>query len=255
VKRLAVLFCLVSLGFWVIEVSGATRYRNYRRLPPRAPGYDGPMRPPVRRNEQPLERPEFLAEPNAVVAGVKQFEGLGKSIDKVTSRGQSESRQWVQGPAEMRLRLLRSVYEQVVEEFGLLRSLAAEEGAKKTIAALDALMLERYDRYNRVLQRMESQMRRYRQGPYSGLRDRGYREGSRYNGRDRYGPSGGYGGRGGYQQRPGYDQRGGPDREYDSLGIERYDQPGRSGRISTRRYGEEPARRAEPNRPSSETRR
>jgi len=213
---------LLGVLFTVADMPAATRSSRYYRQPARNSGngyepVDEPRRP-VRVTSR-ISRPQFLGDANSVTAKVKEFEGLAESVDKVGTAGRQESREWMRGSLEDRIRLAEVVQGQAVEELGLIRELAAKEGAKETVAAIDAIVLERYERYKAMVTRMEEQRRRMRYGERVRPDARSVRRGgrSRYGdeGRywDRYG--GRYGARGGYREQDRYyeDRRLYPERE------------------------------------------
>ncbi|MHC4156033.1 MAG: hypothetical protein ACYST6_14085 [Planctomycetota bacterium] len=52
------------------------------------------------------------------------------------------------------------VHKQVVDELVFLRQVAVEEGALKTVAATEALLLDRQERFEKVFGKLERSMRR-----------------------------------------------------------------------------------------------
>ncbi|MHC4573865.1 MAG: hypothetical protein ACYS76_06995 [Planctomycetota bacterium] len=127
---------------------------------------------------------KFLADPNAIETNVKKFEGLEKSVKDVSKAGRKEMREWTQGLAEDSIDLAQAVHNQAIEELVLVRKLALEEGASKTAAAVEALLLDRQERYGKMLNKMEAEERRMMRRS-----ERGYRRsrGRTRNYRDRYG--------------------------------------------------------------------
>lgn len=153
-----------------------------------------------------------LADPNAISTKLKQFNGLESALENVNKGGRRETRGWMRDPVEGKLDLAETVNKQIVAEFAFIRELAVGEGAGKTVAAIDGLLLERQERFRKVLKRIETAMRKMRregrdQGQGRGrYRDRDpsrngsrLRDRSRYQemGRDRLGDRGRY--REGYQ--------------------------------------------------------
>ena len=114
---------------------------------------------------------EFLGDADAVKSKLQQHEGLEKKIENLAMRGRVESREWVNENAEDQFDLAHAVHRQAVDEFLLLRKLAADEGAEKTVAAIDGVLLERDKRYRLMFRRMAA------------LKERADRDGR---GRDRY---------------------------------------------------------------------
>jgi len=103
--------------------------------------------------------------------------------------------------------LAKAVHEQTMQELALIHKLAKEEGAEKTLAAVEGLMVEREGRYSKMFARMENQRRR---GRRSNRGHRGGRRGGRYDQEQGYN-----GQRGQYDKR--YDRRG--DRSDDRRGY------------------------------------
>ncbi|MHC4623723.1 MAG: hypothetical protein ACYS4W_07455 [Planctomycetota bacterium] len=139
----------------------------------------------------------FLADTNAVRTSLKEFKGLGKEVGDLSKSGERVTREWARGAVEDRMGLAESVHEQAVKELTLIRKLAMEEGALKTTAVIDNLLLARQERYGKTLDRMEAErdkMLRYERGTRRARRSRGmrgrgyergqnmgaYREGSAY---------------------------------------------------------------------------
>lgn len=214
-KRLLVLFSVLLLVFFVVvDVVAVARTRGYRTPSrQRGPGYGAVGRPMRRIDPNSLiSLPKFLSDSNAVEAQVKAFEGLDKALKKVDTQSRDETRQWMRGPVEEGMKLAQAVQKQVVEELTLVRELAVKEGAKKTVAAIDALMLERHRRYSMMLTRMERERRKMLYGEQGYPDPRGYRQDmrdNRYRDQDRYGDryNERYDDRGRYESREGYDRR------------------------------------------------
>jgi len=132
----------------------------------------------------PLRKWEFLADANAIRSRVQKFEGLDKSIEGVIGGGMREMRSWDISRAGDNKDAAIGVQDQAMEELSLIRQLAKEEGGKKTLAAIDLIMLERQQRYEKMLGKIEMERRRMMRErmnksgrPRPGTRDR-----SRYGG-------------------------------------------------------------------------
>jgi len=210
--RRSILMVSLLLGAVLIvaDMPAAVRSSRYYRQPAREPdnGYDLAEEPgrPVRMTSR-ITRPEFLGDSNSVTGRVKEFEGLGESLDKVSTAAQQESREWMRVAIEERIRLAEVVQEQALEEFSLIRELATNEGAKETVAAIDGILLERDERYRTMVTRMEERLRRMRAGERGRIDPRASRRGAR----SRYRDEGRYGDQ--YNQRRGH------------RGQERYEDP------------------------------
>ncbi|HUW19609.1 MAG TPA: hypothetical protein VMW16_09925 [Sedimentisphaerales bacterium] len=123
-----------------------------------------------------------LEDANAVKTNLRKFEGLEKAVDDLSRGGRKEIREWTQSTAEENVDLAKAVHEQAIDELAFIRKLASEEGALKTTAAIDALLLDRQERYGKMLDKMEANEKRMRRS------DRDYRRtrGRIRNPRDRY---------------------------------------------------------------------
>jgi hypothetical protein len=104
----------------------------------------------------------FLEDANAVNSKLKQFKGLEKEVEGLGKSGEKVMRGWTRGPIEEKADLAEAVHQQVIEELTLIRNLAAEEGAVKTSAAIDGLLLARQGRYAKLLDKMEAEKRKMR---------------------------------------------------------------------------------------------
>jgi len=93
---------------------------------------------------------KILADPNGIKTRVQSFAGLDKVIKDVSDKDQNESRQWLQTRYDNRTTLLKAVDKQIEDELDLIRTVAAEESAKKTVEAVDSLRTERRRRSLKV---------------------------------------------------------------------------------------------------------
>jgi len=130
---------------------------------------------------------KFMADPNAIKSRIKKFEGLEKALADVTKGGQEETREWTQEAATDRVKLAKAVQKQAIAEFVFIRKLAVEEGAQKTVTAIDGLLLNRQERLakvvGKILERAETRKRDWRRMRRD---ERLYRRGRGRNGRSRY---------------------------------------------------------------------
>lgn len=138
-----------------------------------------------------------LADPNAVKARLKKFEGLEEALANVEKQSEKEITEWINGLEGITTNIVKAVYEQIGAEYELVRKQAEEENADKTKTAIDGVILYRSERFNKIVEKMqEDAMRREmlesRRGGRSrrstrgrtGTRDSGYN--SSYNGGTRY---------------------------------------------------------------------
>ncbi|MHC4890862.1 MAG: hypothetical protein ACYTEO_15515, partial [Planctomycetota bacterium] len=80
----------------------------------------------------------------------------------VGGKNEIQISEWLKTGVENRISLTKAVQEPIKADFIYIRKLAVEEGAKKTTAAIDGLLLSRQKRTQRLVQRMEEQLRRMR---------------------------------------------------------------------------------------------
>ena len=106
-------------------------------------------------------------DPNKVFAAVRAFPGLEQELTKVGKGSRAEVAEWRRlqdnlasaTAVDNRSRLGREVQKQVALELGLLRKIAEEEGAKKTIAAIDGVLLFRQSRLEKLNKQMQDDRR------------------------------------------------------------------------------------------------
>lgn len=101
-------------------------------------------------------------EPNSIDQGVAAFEGLEKVLKRLNMQSRNEVKEWMEKKLGNRIKLAETVQKQISEELSFIRELAAEEGAVKTIAALDKLLADRQERFEKVLKKLEKTSRRMR---------------------------------------------------------------------------------------------
>lgn len=106
---------------------------------------------------------QLIADPNKIIAKIKEFEGLQEELDKVDDESRDEEQAWLQTRTDNRLNLARSVKKQVATELIFLRKLAEQEKAEKTLAAIDGLLLKRHERFESITEKLEEQKREQRQ--------------------------------------------------------------------------------------------
>lgn len=104
----------------------------------------------------------IAADANAVADAnaMRRFRGLENTLERVNKSGRNEIREWMRSRLEHRITLLKAVQERRNQEFGLLRELAVEEGAVKTVGAIDHLLAARRERYEDVINRTKQEKKR-----------------------------------------------------------------------------------------------
>jgi len=105
-------------------------------------------------------------DPNVVYAAIKAHPGLDKELAQVGRGSRTEVAEWRRlqeslasaTAVDTRSRMTREVQKQVALELGFLRKIA-EEGAKKTIAAIDGVLLYRQSRLEKLNKQMQEDRR------------------------------------------------------------------------------------------------
>jgi hypothetical protein len=163
VKRLILAMLVLFIGFMVLSqvLAADLNDRREQETRIRTGRHERDVRSEARADAKSVRQElDFLADPNAISAKVKEHEGLEKALGKVTKGGLKEGREWGRGPVEERIGLAELVHKQVVDELVLIRQVAVEEGALKTVAASEALLLDRQERFEKVFGKLERSMRR-----------------------------------------------------------------------------------------------
>ncbi|HUT29258.1 MAG TPA: hypothetical protein VMX13_05655 [Sedimentisphaerales bacterium] len=182
-KRFVISIIVLSIGLFILsQVFAADVNDRSKSEPPSRSAKSGRIsKAPGGEGENSLIGDlEFLADPNAVKTKLKKYKGLEQELDKVTKASAKEMREWGQGLVEERMDLAEAVNKQTVAELVFVRQVAVEEGALKTAAAIDGLLLDRQDRFEKVSKKIEMAMRR------SDRLERGTVRGSRRDLRGRY---------------------------------------------------------------------
>ena len=123
----------------------------------------------------PTDSAPAVLDPNVVYAAIKAHPGLDKQLEQVGKGSRTEVEEWRRlqeslasaTAADNRSRLAREVQKQVALELGLLRQIAEEEGAKKTVAAIDGVLLYRQYRLEKLNEQMQADRRNARTNPTS----------------------------------------------------------------------------------------
>jgi hypothetical protein len=163
VKRLVLAMLILFVGFMVLSQVFAADLNDRREQETRSRTgrYERDVRREAGADANPVrEGLDFLADPNGIKSKVKEHEGLEKALGKVSKGGLKEGREWGRGPVEERIELADLVHKQIVDELVFIRQVAVEEGALKTVAATEALLLERQERFEKVFGKFERSMRR-----------------------------------------------------------------------------------------------
>lgn len=102
-----------------------------------------------------------ITDPNAVRAEIEKFKGLSGALSQINMESSDEISKWTLGREE-KLNLALAVQKQITAEFKFLRELAVKEGAAKTTAAIDGILLDRQERFKNVIETLEKETERYR---------------------------------------------------------------------------------------------
>ncbi len=113
----------------------------------------------VEPNKTTTTEADILADPNKIETEIKAFEGLQGELDEFDKKGLDESRQWLQREAGNRLSLAKDNHELIMAELTFIRKLAIEEGAKKTKAAIEGLLLNRQQQFDKLNEKLQQDRR------------------------------------------------------------------------------------------------
>lgn len=199
-KRSITIILTVLAVFCLISESLAARYRepNLSRRDKARTKSTTRSRRGIKDANSLIKDLPFLKDPNAINAKVNEFEGLKARIEDVCKKDRREFGRWTRVPIDDPAGLATEVQKQIIAEMVMIREIAAEEGAVKTIAAIDSLLIDRQDRLDKIIKRMSFKLRDQKGNePETGNTRNGYRD-SRGR-RDRYRSSTGYRGRDSYR--------------------------------------------------------
>jgi hypothetical protein len=102
-----------------------------------------------------------ITDPNAVRAKIKEFKGLSEALNQIDMESKDEISKWTLSKEE-KLELALAAQKQITAEFKFLRELAIKEGAVKTTAAIDGILLSRQERFKGVIEELERNSERLR---------------------------------------------------------------------------------------------
>ncbi len=113
-----------------------------------------------------------FTDPNTVKASLKTYEGLETELRTVDRMGLREMRGWISKQNATSPILAKAVYQQVEEELNFARKIAIEEKASKTMVVIDALLVTRSERLDKLSKTMLEEKRKLRQAETSTRRTR-----------------------------------------------------------------------------------
>jgi hypothetical protein len=126
-----------------------------------------------------------------VPRGGFRSENAGQPEEQLDPQTQEQMRLWLQSTPENKLELARAIQPQIQAEIISIRTIAVEEQAKKTTAAIDGLLLARKERFDELTKKVEEETRKLQEA--QNLRNRTSDQGqasqqnSRYQSRTRRG--------------------------------------------------------------------
>ena len=100
------------------------------------------------------------------------YAGVGREAQQMDPEIENKIRQWLQSGVE-KSSLLGSEHTEIVADFKSIRIIAVEEGAEKTTAAIDGILLSRQERFEELTQKMEEQRIRQQNQDTQGRYQRG----------------------------------------------------------------------------------
>jgi hypothetical protein len=100
-------------------------------------------------------------DPNAVKTEIEKFEGLDGELEDVNAESADEIDKWTRS-REIKLDLALATQKQITAEFDFLKEIAVKEGAVKTAAAIDGILLDRQERFKGVIEELQKESERYR---------------------------------------------------------------------------------------------
>ena len=129
------------------------------------------------------------ADVNAVEDSNRILGELKKDLTDIDRDGQKEIKEWTREGGERKtttasamlenkIELAKSARNQVIKELNFLKTVAVGEGAKKTAAAIDALLADRKVRFEKMIAQMKEEASRLKEREKSQIRTPRTREGS-----------------------------------------------------------------------------
>ena len=128
------------------------------------------------------------ADVNAVEDSNRILGELKNDLTDIDRDGQKEIKEWTREGGEKRttasavlenkIAIAKSAQEQVIKELNFLKTVAVGEGAKKTAAAIDALLADRKVRFEKMIAQMKEEASRLKEREKSQIRTPRTREGS-----------------------------------------------------------------------------
>jgi hypothetical protein len=150
---------------------------NVTAPPDRAPGMQGrpspapqPPTPPQTDLQQQTPAPATVEtapaapvvtpEPN--VPEVNDFNGFKRELDRIDSGARLEDNQWL-GKQEKKAEIARAMNDVIVAELRFLRKVALAANDSNTVEAIDLVLKKRQDRLNKLVPKLENELKEERQ--------------------------------------------------------------------------------------------
>jgi len=108
--------------------------------------------------------PNMVVDSNQVVTEEDEFkQAVKEDLENVAKAGRKEAYMWKLSKPENKSKLAQTVQEQIVGELNFIREFAVEEGAAKTVMAIDVLLEDRDQRYKQVIEKLEVDEKKMRE--------------------------------------------------------------------------------------------
>jgi hypothetical protein len=88
---------------------------------------------------------------------IDEEDATEKALLQLGQESKNEVRQWLNRKAENRITLAKAVQKQVNAELNYLRKIAVDEGAEKTVQAVDQLLAARNKRFEKIINKLQAE--------------------------------------------------------------------------------------------------
>lgn len=149
---LAVFFCNVNV-LWAADSNSATQTKS--SVPAKTAKPKVTPKTTLKSDANAPAEPNIIEPNNEPNEKGKWQQDVNDTIERMEQRNQDESREWTQRSAENRINRLKSLDNQVTEEFNLIRKIALEEKAAKTVEVIDRVLEARKERLGKLIGSIE----------------------------------------------------------------------------------------------------
>ena len=87
-------------------------------------------------------------------------ESTGRTAEQLDPQTEEQKRLWMQTTPDNKSELAKAIHPQIQAEIGYIRTIAVEEKAKKTTAAIDGLLLARKERFDKLVINIGEEIRK-----------------------------------------------------------------------------------------------